>query len=60
MPRGENRNAPGFCRWGRAGLHYGPARNSSEDEKTFLQGEVEILKAELAAVEKRLTAMDKK
>ena len=50
----------GFCRrgWGGPGPCYGPDWSGPDDEKSYLQGQAEALKAELANLEKRLAEME--
>ena len=50
----------GFCRWwaGAPAPYYGSAWSGVEDEKAFLKDQAELMKAELAEMEKRMADLE--
>lgn len=50
----------GFCRWwfGAPGLYYTPIRYSPENEKLYLEEQLELLRSELAGMEQKLAELN--
>lgn len=61
MGRGAGRGpGRGFCRWwpGAGGPYYGPVQHRPEDERAYLKDQAEMLKSELAEMEKRMAELE--